>query len=163
MQLLSTFYLFSMADVSHSTQCSSFPSQAKQKKFSKPIPFPSLGGGQQPKRRINFRMQLEIDKQAFHKLDTVDDIALGDSDLFPASQRKKKREVCAVHLFQCFQFQLCMFVFTCRGIKQCKHKLSPNQVCDENTLKHSPLSETQPVTNTACAKNSNSIGCGCRT
>ena len=90
MQLLSTFYLFSMADVSHSTQCSSFPSQAKQKKFSKPIPFPSLGGGQQPKRRINFRMQLEIDKQAFHKLDTVDDVALGDSDLFPGESEKKE-------------------------------------------------------------------------
>ena len=162
MQLPSTFYLFSMADVSHSTQCSSFPSQAKQKNFRSPSHFPPWGG-QQPKRRINFRMQLEIDKQAFHKLDTVDDVALGDSDLFPGESEKKKREVCAVHLFQCFQFQLCMFVFTCRGIKQCKRKLSPNQVCDENTLKPSPSSETQPVTNTACAKNSNSIGCGCRT
>ena len=35
-------------------------------------------------------MQLEIDKQAFHKLDTVDDVALGDSDLFPGESEKKE-------------------------------------------------------------------------
>ena len=39
-------------------------------------------------------------------------MALGDSDLFP-SKSEEKREMCAVHPFQCIQFQLCIFVFTC--------------------------------------------------
>ena len=53
----------------------------------------------------------ESDKQAFHKLDTVEDVALGDSDLFPGKS-EEKREVCAVHHFQCIQFQLCIYCFS---------------------------------------------------
>ena len=62
----------------------------------------------------------ESDKQAFHKLDTVDDVALGDSDLFPGKS-EEKREMCAVHPFQCIQFQLCIFVFTCLDTNNEKH------------------------------------------